>query len=62
MFRKVKLLSQHDVVEVVKFQEYLADIRTMKREDFFRKYQEYMGLSDAELAGALAKEEAPQNE
>lgn len=49
MKRKVKLLSEHDVQEVVKFQEHLNDMRTMNRADFGRKYQEYMGLSDAEL-------------
>ena len=32
----------------MRFQQYLADQQTMPREEFYRKYQGYMGLSDAE--------------
>jgi hypothetical protein len=53
--RKVKLLPQSDVDEVVKFQQHVADMQTMSKPEFYRKYQEYMGLSDAELAAALEK-------
>ena len=45
---KAKLLPQSDVEEIVRFQQYLADQQTMPREEFYRKYQGYMGLSDAE--------------
>lgn len=53
--RKVKPLSPHDVNEVVKFQRYLDDLAlTGPTEAFYRKYQDYMGLSDAELAKILS--------
>ena len=51
---KAKLLPQSDVDEIVRFQQYLADQQTMPRDEFYRKYQEYMGLSDAELEKALS--------
>lgn len=58
MSRKVKRLSDHDVQEVVKFQEYLHDINSgMSYADFAAKYQEYMGLSDAEVAAWIKKQE-----
>ena len=52
----VNPLPQSDVDEIVRFQEYLSDLRTMKHNDFYRKYQMYMGLSDEELATALRPE------
>lgn len=52
---KIKRLSDHDVAEVEKFRQHLEDMQTMPREDFYRKYQEYMGLSDAELKAALSQ-------
>lgn len=52
---KVKLLPQSDVEEIVAFQQYLADMQTMFHDDFYRKYQQYMGLSDEELAVALMR-------
>lgn len=55
MKRKVKLLSDHDVKEVVAFQRYLDDMRTMNPHEFYQKYQEYMGLSNAEVKTALTK-------
>ena len=55
MSRKVKKLSDHDVAEVVMFQRHLVDMQTMPRADFYRKYQEYMGLSDAELTAILER-------
>jgi len=54
--RKDLRLSQHDVIEVNRFREYLADMQTMKRDDFYRKYQQYMGLSDDELKTILARD------
>jgi hypothetical protein len=52
--QKVKLLSDHDVKEVVKFQQYLGELQeTGATADFYRKYQEYMDLNDAELAAIL---------
>jgi hypothetical protein len=51
--RKITRLSDHDVQEVVLFQQYLADMHTMPRDEFYHEYQEYMGLSDAELAAIL---------
>jgi hypothetical protein len=48
--RKVKPLSDHDVREVVMFQKYLSDRETMPLAKFYARYQEYMGLSDAEVA------------
>lgn len=53
--RKIKLLPQSDVDEIVRFQGYLADMRIMAKADFYHKYQEYMGLSDADLAAAVEK-------
>jgi hypothetical protein len=53
--RKAELLSQSDVDEIVKFQQYLADLQTLSKPEFYRKYQDYMDLSDAELAAALEK-------
>ena len=46
---KVKLLSSHDVDEVVKFQQYLSDMSSMEKTEFGKKYQKYMGLSDSEM-------------
>ena len=54
--KRPKLLSDHDVQEVVKFQQYLGDKQIMTRNDFHRKYQEYEGLRDAELQRILAPE------
>lgn len=56
---KVKRISQHDLQEVSKFAEYLEDIGTLPPTEFVAKYQEYMGLSDAETAAYLAREVAP---
>ena len=53
--KKVKLLSDHDVREVVKFQEFLRDKETMPLANFYTRYQEYMELSDEELKALLAK-------
>ena len=53
--KRPKLLSQHDVEEINQFRIHLEDMRTMPRDAFYRKYQEYMGLSDDELSGILAK-------
>lgn len=51
--RNKKLLSEHDVKEVAMFMEYLRDKETMGKKEFFRKWQEYMCLSDAELNAIL---------
>jgi hypothetical protein len=59
MKRKVKLLPESDVREVVRFQEHLRDMHTMGRAEFGHKYQEYMGLSDAELTAWLASPAQP---
>jgi len=51
---KNKLLAQRDVEEIVRFQAYLADMRTMNKGDCYRKHYLYMGLSETELAAILA--------
>lgn len=61
---KAKKLPDHDVREVVMFQDFLADKLRMEQgqlglEDFYRKYQQYMGLTDLELQQAL-RENAPK--
>jgi len=54
--RKVKLLCDHDVREIVRFQRYLDELHTTgATEIFYRKHQEYMGLSDAELKAILER-------
>lgn len=61
--RKPKLLSDHDVREVVMFQKYLDDLNDSgPNEAFYRRYQKYMGLSNEELAAILAKGEAQGKE
>ena len=50
-------LSDHDVREVVMFMEYLGDIGKLPPREFVAKYQEYMGLSDAEAAAYIQREE-----
>jgi hypothetical protein len=50
---RAKLLPPSDVEEILRFKQYLADQQTMSREEFYHKYQEYMGLSDVELEKAL---------
>lgn len=47
------LLPESDIAEVNWFREYLADMQTMAHEPFYRKYQEYMGLTDEELRIAI---------
>jgi hypothetical protein len=49
------LLSCHDVAELEMFRRYLADMHTMPFRKFYRKYQQYMGLSDAELRAILRR-------
>jgi hypothetical protein len=56
MKKKVKLLSDHDVREVAKFQKYIEDMRSMPLANFYARYQEYMGLSDSELAAVIRRE------
>lgn len=51
-----KRLSQHDIAEVVLFQEHLADLNSdMPRVEFYKKWQEYMELSNQELLAILEK-------
>lgn len=60
--RKVKRISQHDINELLKFKEYLSDIESkMPREQFYRKYQEYMGLSDTEVQQVISNQQAFEN-
>lgn len=56
-----KPLCEHDIQEILKFQQYLADKNTMPKREFYRKYQDYMGLTDAERK-VLAAEEDSQHE
>lgn len=49
MSRKPKLLDQHDVKEVVRFQEYLRDFNSnMPDWEFAIKYSEYLGMTALE--------------
>lgn len=57
--RRVKLMSQFAIQEVIRFQQYLEDKATMPRGEFYRKHQEYMGLNDAELAAILKARPKP---
>jgi hypothetical protein len=52
---KPKLLSGHDVKEIVMFQKYLWDRETMPVANFYARYQGYLGLSDEELKRILDK-------
>jgi len=52
-------ISEHDLWEIVKFKEYLADKQTMEPAEFYRKYQEYMGISDKERALLVGREKKP---
>ena len=51
-------LSEHDVKEVVQFQECLADMRELKPREFVRKYQDYLGLNDAEAEAYIKRMES----
>jgi hypothetical protein len=53
--RSVKRICQVDLDEVIKFQRYLRDLSNMPTLDFYRKYQEYMGLNDTELAAVVKR-------
>jgi hypothetical protein len=57
MRARAKLLSTHDVKEIVLFQEYLADIGTLSPREFVAKHQQYMGLNDAEAEAYVDQEE-----
>jgi hypothetical protein len=50
---KVKRLTDHDAKEIAMFMQHIADMKVMSHDDFYRKYQGYMGLSDDELRAAL---------
>ena len=54
---KPKLLSEHDVREVVQFQHYLGDIGKLPPRDFVSKYKEYMGLTEEEAEAYIRREE-----
>ena len=54
---KPKLLSEHDVQEVVQFQRYLGDIGKIPPRDFVSKYKEYMGLTEEEAEAYVLREE-----
>lgn len=58
--KRVKRLSDHDVAEIVQFQQFLADKETMNPADLYRKYQEYCGLSDEELRRIVPSPEKPE--
>jgi hypothetical protein len=63
MKRTVDLLHDHDVQEIVKFQQYLDDLEaTGATEEFYRRYQDYLGLSDPELNAILSRRAATQKE
>ena len=58
---KVKLLSQNDVDELVKFHEYLGDLHSkMPRKKFLAKWGEFMGLDEMEQEALYAKELAEE--
>ena len=59
MRHKVKLLPQSDIDEVLRFQQYLEDRKSMPRDELYRKYQEYLGLRDEELNEILSRKEPP---
>ena len=44
-----KRLTEHDIAEMAKFHEYLHDYATMLKSELLKKYQDYLGLSAAEL-------------
>jgi hypothetical protein len=46
-------LTQHDAEEVAKFQQYLADRKTMEPRELFEKYRGYLGLSAEEAEKIL---------
>lgn len=53
--RKPKLLCDHDIAEILMFQRYLDDAASLPKEEFYPKWQEYLGLSDTELAAILRR-------
>ena len=49
--------SQHDIEEIEEFKQYLADAAYMSRPELYRKYQDYLCLSDEELRALTGHKE-----